>query len=120
MHASGTGKAILAAMRPQILQMLLEDMALTPYTSNTHVSISGLTSDLHTIAARGWSYDREERYAGMSCVGAAILNERGEPCAGISVSGPTGRFNGERIADLGRRVTEAAREITELTGGALD
>jgi IclR family acetate operon transcriptional repressor len=118
MHASGTGKAILAAMRPMTLQMLLEEMPLTPFTASTHVTVSGLTSDLHTIANRGWSHDREERYAGMSCIGAAILNEQGEPCAGVSVSGPTGRFSGERIADLGRRVADAAREISELTGGA--
>ncbi|SMX50157.1 IclR family transcriptional regulator [Maliponia aquimaris] len=118
MHASGTGKAILAAMRPQRLQALLEDMPLTPFTAQTHVTLSGLTSDLHAIAARGWSHDREERHAGMSCIGAAILNDRGEPCAGISVSGPTARFNGERIHDLGRRVAQAAREITELSGGA--
>ena len=119
MHASGIGKAILAALRPQAMQRLVEEMELTPFTAGTHVTLSGLTADLQTIAARGWSHDREERYAGMSCVGAAILNDRGEPCAGISVSGPTARFGGERIADLGRRVAGAAREITDLSGGAL-
>ncbi|MGP6088954.1 IclR family transcriptional regulator [Antarctobacter jejuensis] len=119
MHASGTGKAILAALPHGQLQRLLEDMPLPPFTASTHVTVSGLTSDLQTIAARGWSHDREERHAGMSCIGAAILNDRGEPCAGISVSGPTARFNGERIADLGRRVAEAASEIADLSGGAV-
>ncbi|MBW4985628.1 IclR family transcriptional regulator [Mameliella sp. CS4] len=119
MHASGIGKAILAAMRPQAQQRLIEDMDLTPFTASTHVTLSGLTADLHSIAARGWSHDREERHAGMSCIGAAILNDQGEPCAGISVSGPTVRFSGERIADLGRRVAEASQEITDLSGGAM-
>src|SRR6056297_4322629 len=119
MHASGTGKAILAALRPQALRTQLGNMTLTPFTASTHVTLSGLASDLHTIAERGWSHDCEERYAGMSCVGAAILNERGEPCAGISVSGPTGRFDDARIADLGQRVAAAAREISELSGGVV-
>ena len=53
----------------------------------------------------------------MSCIGAAILDGRGEPCAGISISGPSSRFDDERLAAFGAAVTAAAREVTALIAG---
>ena len=117
MHASGTGKAILAGMDEQAVARLLRDMALTRYTDNTHITLESLREDMGQIRRRGWSHDREERYSGMSCVGAAIFDDRGRPCAGISVSGPSARIEAGDIAGTGALVAAAAREITDLIGG---
>ncbi|WP_037308354.1 IclR family transcriptional regulator [Ruegeria halocynthiae] len=117
MYASGTGKAILAAMSDDGLARTLAIANPVPFTGNTLVQEKTLRSDLSETRARGWSHDREERYEGMSCIGAAIFNERAEPCAGISVSGPTVRFDAARAPELGARVVEAAQEITRLSGG---
>ncbi|MCI3276652.1 hypothetical protein MQP27_36815 [Streptomyces sp. 7R015] len=35
----------------------------------------------------------------------------------ISVSGPASRVTRERLPEIGRRVTETARELTDLLGG---
>ena len=117
MYASGTGKAILAAMSETRRNKALEAADPVQFTDHTLLPASGLNADLARTRDRGWSHDREERYEGMSCVGAAIFDNRSEPCAGISVSGPTARFNGERVVELGQLVTRAAREITQLSGG---
>ncbi len=117
MHASGIGKAILAALRPEALSGLLEQMAFESYTGSTFNTAATLGADLDRIRARGWSYDREERYRGMSCIGAAIYDGAGEPCAGVSVSGPTARLAPDRAWVLGEEIVAAAREITELSGG---
>ncbi len=117
MHASGTGKAILATMSPRSLEKALSAMTLTAFTHHTRVTTESLDRDLARIRGRGWSFDGEERYAGMSCIGAAIFDETGEPCAGISVSGPSVRFEPERLAALGDLVAQAAREITHQIGG---
>lgn len=117
MHASGTGKAILAEMSTPALETTLGDMDLTAFTESTIIAQDTLLRDLDATRERGWSHDREERYAGMSCIGAAIYDEQGHPCAGISVSGPTFRFDERHIAHLGALVSVSAQEITRLSGG---
>lgn len=117
MYASGTGKAILAAMTKASRAKVLADTQLVPYTPNTCATLDTLREDLTETRLRGWSYDREERHSGMSCIGAAIFNDKQEPCAGISVSGPTARFNPDRAPELAAHVVQAAQEITRLSGG---
>ncbi|WP_170395497.1 IclR family transcriptional regulator [Ruegeria arenilitoris] len=118
MYASGTGKAILAAMSESAASKALAADAVR-FTSHTLLPNEGLEADLAKTYARGWSHDHEERYEGMSCIGAAIYNDRGEPCAGISVSGPSVRFIADRATELGVLVRDAAEEITQLSGGRL-
>lgn len=117
MHASGTGKAILAAMEPASLDRVLARMTLTDFTPHTLITREQLHGDLEITRARGWSFDGEERYEGMSCIGAAIFDGAGQPVAGISVSGPSARFTLNRRESLGEMVARAAAEITELSGG---
>ena len=119
MHASGTGKAILAAMERGRLDDVLRSMDLSAYTGNTLADQDALKDDLTYIRKRRWSHDREERFIGMSCIGAPIFNEQMLPCAGVSVSGPTVRFDDGQIDGLGKKVVEAANEITHLSGGRL-
>lgn len=118
MHASGTGKAILAALSDPALDKLLSEAKLAAFTKNTQTTRDLLMADLEGIRTRGWSFDREERYTGMSCIGAAIYDEQGRPCAGISVSGPSVRFGEAHSSQLGQLVATAAKEITTLSGGA--
>lgn len=119
MHASGTGKAILAEMNATRREKTLAAMRLTGFAPNTLVTRAALDSDLAVIRERGWSFDDEERYVGMSCIGAAIFDEQGEPAAGVSVSGPSVRFDASRMETLGSLVREAAADITRLSGGVV-
>jgi IclR family acetate operon transcriptional repressor len=117
MHASGIGKAILAALPEDRLRRLLPETRLAGFTPRTHRDRHSLAADLAAIRARGWSFDRDERYEGMSCIGAAILDGRGEPCGGISISGPSSRFAEDRLPAFGAAVTGAAAEVTALIAG---
>lgn len=117
MHASGIGKAILAALSQERRRTLMTGAGLRGFTDQTHVTPGTLFDDLAQTAARGWSFDRNERHDGMSCIGAAIFDERGEPCAGISISGPSSRFTDARLPEFGRAVARAAGRITHLIAG---
>jgi len=117
MHASGIGKAILAALPDDRLRHLLPGARLAGFTPRTHRDTDSLADDLAAIRARGWSLDRDERYEGMSCIGAAIRDGRGDPCAGISISGPSSRFTDDRLPAFGTAVTAAAAELTALIAG---
>lgn len=117
MHASGTGKAILAALGDDRVKKLLLSSGLKEFTDQTLATPDTLFRDLQLTRERGWSFDREERFVGMSCIGAAIFDSRGEPVAGVSISGPSNRFSDSRVADFGATVAAAAKEITIGCGG---
>lgn len=119
MHASGTGKAILAELPQEQVRQLLTRAGLERFTANTHTTPAGLFEDLEAIRARGWSFDKEERHDGMSCIGSAIFDEYGKPCAGVSISGPSIRFDPSRISEFGASVAHAAAQITERSGGVM-
>ncbi len=117
MHASGTGKAILSALPEERVRKLLSGTGLVAFTDKTLVTPAALFDDLARTRARGWSFDGEERYSGMSCIGSVIYDEHREPCGGVSISGPSTRFDALRVPELGATVAEAARKITGLIGG---
>ena len=117
MHATGSGKAILATYAPTMVQEIVQRVGLDNFTDYTLNSMESLQDDLAITRQRGWSFDGEEHFIGMSCIGAAIFNAQAEAVGGISVSGPSSRFGRERHALLGDAVTQAAKEITLAIGG---
>jgi len=117
MHSSGIGKALLSQMPKRQLETLLHTAGLPQYTSQTLSSPAALYENLKVTAHRGWSFDQEERYEGMSCVGAAIRNAQGNLVGGLSVSGPSVRFDPLQVADIGLKVKAAADQVTLTLGG---
>ncbi|MFK7869637.1 MAG: IclR family transcriptional regulator [Roseobacter sp.] len=117
MHASGTGKAILSALPETEVRARLMETGLTAFTENTLTTPNALFSDLSLTRARGWSFDKEERHNGMSCIGSVIYDEHEEPCGGVSISGPSTRFDDVRVPELGATVAATAMEITRSIGG---
>jgi IclR family transcriptional regulator, acetate operon repressor len=117
LHASAVGKAVLAVLAPERRERLLGDCKYTRYTGSTHGDYASLFADVERTAQRGYALDDEEYSLGMRCVGAAILNEFGEPAGALSVSAPNFRMTEDRIAPLGNAVREAARRLTALYAG---
>ncbi len=117
MHASGIGKAMLAHMPRAEVEKLVETNGLPKFTAQTLTTNQALFCDLEVSAARGWAFDNEERYKGMRCVASAVFDRLGAPVAGISVSGPAARFTDEKIAHFGGIISQAARNLTEITTG---
>lgn len=116
MHASGTGKAILAAMEDLRARKLLARAGLPAFTDRTLVTPAALVADLDVTRARGWSFENQERFVGMSCIGAAIRDAGGDVVGGVSISGPSDRFPTDKIAGLGSSVAAAAKSISRGIG----
>jgi len=116
-HASGIGKALLAEMPRAAVERVIRDKGLPVYTPRTLAEPAALFAELDLIRVRGWSFDDEERNRGMRCIAAAIFDENGEAVAGLSISGPSARFERERVRELGPEVAAAAARITALIGG---
>ena len=116
LHASGIGKALLARMDETALKRFLARSHLQRFTERTICERAGLLSELEAIRERGFSIDDEEKTLGMRCVAAAVHDLHGEAIAGLSVSGPTSRVTGDRIAVFGSAVATAARELSAAMG----
>ena len=117
LHASGVGKAMLAAMDAKGVAAAIGTRALDRYTAHTLTTAVALARELEATRARGFAIDDEEHAVGMRCVAATVYDEAAEPWAAVSLAGPTTRFTRERIAALGALVRTTAEELTAALGG---
>ncbi|MFO1323744.1 MAG: IclR family transcriptional regulator C-terminal domain-containing protein [Burkholderiales bacterium] len=119
LHASGVGKAMLAAMDERQVAAALGRRELARHTPRTIVTHAALARELAATRSRGYAIDDEEHAAGLRCVAATVVDENGQPWAAVSLAGPTARMTPERIPALGALVRTTARELTTMLGGRL-
>ncbi len=118
LHASASGKAVLAAASPAFRGACLAQIRYEAFTVRTHRSERELVDDLVAISARGYAVDNDEHTDGMRAVAAAIFNEWREPIGAVSVAAPAVRMSNDRVDRLGPRVLAAAEQMTRLYSGA--
>ncbi len=119
LHASGVGKALLAAMPDEDLERLLVTQPLQRFTPSTLTSDAALRANLARVRRRGYALDDEEHAIGLRCVAASVHDEHGAALAALSLSGPRARIHRNRLAGLGRMVCSLADEATAALGGVL-
>ncbi|MEM6440167.1 MAG: IclR family transcriptional regulator C-terminal domain-containing protein [Pseudomonadota bacterium] len=117
MHWSAAGKAMLAHMRPEHAQRILEEHGMPRATARTCTDAVALAAELEEVRELGAALDDEEHAEGLRCAAGAVLNEAGGPVAAISVSGPKSRITNERLIQLRDTVSRIAREVTREYGG---
>jgi IclR family acetate operon transcriptional repressor len=117
LHASGVGKAMLAALDEAALATLLGRRELPRFTERTIVSVDALRAELAHTRERGYAVDDEEHAVGLRCVASAIFDQNGRVSAAISLAGPTTRLTRERVRALGVLVRDSAHALTEALGG---
>lgn len=117
LHASGVGKALLAALPADEAALLAGRRPLARFTPGTVVDPAGLAIERERARRRGYAIDDEEFSPGLRCVAAAIYDGSGRPVAALSLSGPSARITDARIDELGRLVRDRARAITQAIGG---
>lgn len=117
MHASGVGKALLAAMPETDCERIVAGHGLPRETERTLSTPNGLRAELDAIRKRGYAIDDEENAVGLRCVAAVIHDEHAQPIAALSLSGPKARIGDGMIETLGRAVQDAAERITAALGG---
>jgi IclR family acetate operon transcriptional repressor len=86
LHATATGKAILAWIPDTELVRIISANGIKKYTKNTICSLSGLIENLRLVRRRKFSLDDQEFSNGIVCVGAAIRQGAGAVIGSISVS----------------------------------
>jgi len=112
-HASALGKAILAFSPGDVVRGLLEGRALPALTSNTITAPVAFLRELSRVRRQGYALDREETMLLATCVGAPILDARGQALAALSISGPSSRFQPRRDPRIVAALRAAAASISQ-------
>jgi DNA-binding IclR family transcriptional regulator len=92
LYSSSVGKAWLAAQPVSVLDGLLEQLDLQPFTELTRVTREAIHTEITITRQRGYAIDDQENELDICCYGRAILDDRHQVVGCISVSMPTYRF----------------------------
>ncbi|NMB46592.1 MAG: IclR family transcriptional regulator [Firmicutes bacterium] len=115
-HCTGVGKVLLSEMALDEVRDILRRTGMPALTPSTIVTFDGFLRELEFVRVNGYALDREECEVGASCVAAPIRNHVGKIVAGVSMSGPSVRFEDERLPELIDLLLETAHGISVKLG----
>ncbi len=115
LHATSTGKALLAALSPARRAALLRGplRRLTPHTIRSRAA---LERELERIAACGYATAEEELTPGFSAAAAVVYDALAEPVGAIAVNGPVVRLSGPALERAAQQALTAARDASRALG----
>lgn len=115
LHATSSGKAILAFLPPDQRETLLKALPLARHTERTVTSLPALRAALEEIRRAGVCVSLDEMVRGACGVAAPIFDGVGRVAAVCTVAGPTDRVR-PRLRTLATEVKRTARAISALLG----
>lgn len=116
LHCTAIGKAVLAMTPEPEVRKILERNPMKALTTNTITDPDELMAHLRTVARRGHSVDNEENESHTRCIGAAVLDHRGVPIGGVSLSALAFDLDLHQIRTIAPQVIKAAREVSRAIG----
>ncbi|MGF6884650.1 DNA-binding IclR family transcriptional regulator [Nocardia sp. GAS34] len=116
MHATSSGKILLAHLEPELRAELLRQAGLPRFTDHTITSRERLEKQLEDARRDGFAMTVEEYEIGLNAIAAPIRNYAGHTTAALSVSGPMYRFSADKMLAAVHDVVTAAAEISARMG----
>jgi IclR family KDG regulon transcriptional repressor len=117
-HCTAVGKAVLAHLSEEEIDVILTSRTLTRFTPFTLTTPASLKSHLAQIRRCGYSVDRQELERGLTGVAAPVLSAEGSVLAAVGIAGPTPRFCGKELAKKIALARETAAKISASVRGA--
>ncbi|MFI1539797.1 IclR family transcriptional regulator [Streptomyces anandii] len=116
LHATSSGKVLLAYLPAQERKELLARAGLKKVTARTITAKSTLERNLAEARERGYAFTLEELEIGLHAMAAPVRNQDGQVVAALSASGPSYRFTEERLHELSPILLGGAEEISHRMG----
>jgi DNA-binding IclR family transcriptional regulator len=116
LHATSSGKVLLAALDTEERDRLLKETGLPARTSQTITSRRKLEEQLLQVAHDGVAITQEELEIGLNAVAVPVFNHSGTVAGAVSISGPAFRFNAETQPGLVDALKQAGLEISRKMG----
>lgn len=115
-HCVATGKAILAFQDPVRLEAL--SRRLVAHSPRTITDPAAFLAEMARIRAEGHAVNRGEWRQTVHGLGAPVRDPHGRVIAGVGISMPAQRFEGNDLAAMAASVRRTADEIGAAIGGA--
>lgn len=112
MYCTSLGKAILSCMDSEHTEQVIAE-GMAPFTPYTITEPQEFREEVEKIRLQGYSIDNMEHEYGIKCVGVPIKNGNNQVIGAISLSGPSLRFNDDKILEYAGILIDRARRIRE-------
>jgi DNA-binding IclR family transcriptional regulator len=116
LHATSSGKVLLAQVASDQLTRLIKVAGLASYTSDTITTRERLEKELHGVVENGYATAVGEYEVGLNAIAVPILGPEGGVVAAMSASGPSYRFTTERMEQLVHTMKDAGLQISRRMG----
>jgi len=116
LHCTAVGKAIMAYLSEDEINLIIRKKGLEKFTENTITTKKDLEKEFIKIRKQGYSVDNMEHEEGVRCVASPIRDYTGKVIASMSVSGPAFRINENNISNIAKKVKEYCDCISEEMG----
>jgi IclR family transcriptional regulator, KDG regulon repressor len=114
-HCVASGKALLATLTREQLELVLPGQYLPQWTERTISTLHALESELAKIRGRGYADNRGEWRSDVGGIAASVRDISGTAVAAIGISGPLDRVVDHHDA-LRDAVLAAAQSISRALG----
>jgi IclR family KDG regulon transcriptional repressor len=117
LHCTSIGKVLLAYQDVRLVEAVIAS-GLPKVAPKTITDPERLRHELARVRAQAYAYDDLEFAADMRCVAVPVFEKGGEVPGGISISGPSSRFDMEKLETLRGVAARHAADLSRQLGGA--
>ncbi|MFB0836114.1 IclR family transcriptional regulator [Arthrobacter halodurans] len=116
LHATSSGKVLLAALPAEERERVLKETGLPARTPLTITSRKQLELQLLEVSHRGYAVTREEFEIGINAIAVPVHNHAGTVIGAVSIAGPAFRFDPEDKPGLVESLQAAGLQISANMG----
>lgn len=117
-HSTSVGKSFLSALPTADFKSLINSLKLEKITNRTTITSQALEEQIKKYRRLGYVNDDQENETGISCFGAAILNEKLNPIGAVSISVPVYRVKTDHNFYT-KPLQECVATISRATGAKI-
>jgi DNA-binding IclR family transcriptional regulator len=116
LHATSSGKILLAALSAEDRDRILKETGLAARTPRTIIQRDKLENQLLDVSRNGYAVVREEFEIGLNSMAVPVYNHVGSVIGSVSISGPAFRFDPEQTPGLLEALKQAGLQISANMG----
>jgi DNA-binding IclR family transcriptional regulator len=116
LHCGASSKVLMAYLPEKEWDRIVAEVGLKRYTATTITEMDELKRNLREIRRKGYAFSDQEIDLDVRAVAAPVLNDLGQPIAGLSVAGPAYRIKKTKIPLLAKLTKEYAKKISAQSG----
>ena len=117
LHCTAVGKAQIANLGNNELQLWLKVNKLAKYSSKTILDSEKLKEELYKVSVQGYALENQEFECGVGGVAVPVMNRNNKMIGAIGISVPVCRFHSERLeSELIPLVKWAGKELSSKCG----